>query len=107
MEFDDLLRRMKRLNVSIKQEGCLGCGVEHNCTTKGCRILREAEELLGALHAVAVRGCELCDVCVGSEPLEACDIDVGCDLCQLDCRCKDCRDGSRFALKDLTEGKDG
>lgn len=27
-------------------ETCLGCGYEHNCSTKGCQILREAVEQL-------------------------------------------------------------
>ena len=52
MEFNELLRRMKRLKRSIKQDACDGCGVEHNCTTEGCRILREAETLLGAIRDV-------------------------------------------------------
>ena len=44
MTTDDLLKALVRLRVETGSLACLGCWHEHNCSTKGCRILREAAE---------------------------------------------------------------
>lgn len=46
-ECAELIQALNRLKVQTGSLACLGCGYEHNCTTKGCRILREAVEQLG------------------------------------------------------------
>ena len=46
-ECAELIQALNRLKVQTGSLTCLGCGYEHNCTTKGCRILREAVEQLG------------------------------------------------------------
>lgn len=45
----DLLQALARLRVETGSLACLGCGREHNCSTKGCRILREAADLIRQL----------------------------------------------------------
>ena len=42
MTTDDLLQALARLRVETGSLACLGCGREHNCSTHGCQILREA-----------------------------------------------------------------
>jgi len=49
MTTDDLLQALARLRVETGSLACLGCGREHNCSTKGCRILREAADLIRQL----------------------------------------------------------
>ena len=46
MTNEELIQALDRLKVQTGSLACLGCGYEHNCTTKGCRILREAAEQL-------------------------------------------------------------
>ncbi len=42
MTNEELIQALDRLKVQTGSLACLGCGYEHNCTTKGCRIMREA-----------------------------------------------------------------
>lgn len=37
-----LLDALRKLKVQTGSLACLGCGYEHNCSTQGCAILREA-----------------------------------------------------------------
>lgn len=46
MKDKDLIAALKRLKVETGSLACLGCGREHNCSTQGCAILREAVEQL-------------------------------------------------------------
>lgn len=48
IQHGELIQALNRLKVQTGSLPCLGCGYEHNCSTKGCRILREAAERLGA-----------------------------------------------------------
>lgn len=48
MTNEELIQALARLKVQTGSLACLGCGYEHTCTTKGCRILREAVEQLSA-----------------------------------------------------------
>lgn len=49
MTTEALLKALARLRVETGSLACLGCGYEHNCSTKGCRILREAADLIRQL----------------------------------------------------------
>lgn len=51
MTTNDLLEALARLRVETGSLACLGCGHEHNCSTKCCRILREAADLIRQLTA--------------------------------------------------------
>lgn len=51
MTTNDLLEALARLRVETGSLACLGCWHEHNCSTKGCRILREAADLIRQLTA--------------------------------------------------------
>ena len=42
MKSEELIQALNCLKVQTGSLACLGCGYEHNCTTKGCRIMREA-----------------------------------------------------------------
>ena len=50
MTTPDLIKALQRLKVQTGSLACMGCGWEHNCTTKGCAILRKAEKVLRAMH---------------------------------------------------------
>jgi hypothetical protein len=100
---------------------CMGCGLEHDCGTKGCRILREAAGLIEQLERELEKEKErvswameklfratgqlkaqedACPTCAhGKSPLPCTgDPDpVGlCDTCQKDCVCKNCEDHSKW-----------
>lgn len=46
MKIDDLISALSQLSVETGSLACLGCGHEHNCSTSGCAIIREAIEVL-------------------------------------------------------------
>ena len=46
MTNEELIQALDCLKVQTGSLACLGCGYEHTCTVKGCRILREAVEQL-------------------------------------------------------------
>ena len=42
MDYQKTMRALKRLRVETGSLACFGCGHEHNCSTHGCAILRNA-----------------------------------------------------------------
>lgn len=56
MMVSELLERLKRLKVETKSLACMGCGYEHNCGIHGCRIIREAVQVIECL----VKELEIC-----------------------------------------------
>ena len=46
MREQDLIKALRRLKVETGSIACFGCGYEHNCSIKGCRILREAADAI-------------------------------------------------------------
>lgn len=48
MDYTTTLQALRRLKVQTGSLACLGCGHEHNCSTHGCAILRNAVEHLEA-----------------------------------------------------------
>lgn len=44
MQKNNLIAALEKLKVQTGSLACLGCGYEHNCTTKGCAIIRSAIE---------------------------------------------------------------
>lgn len=51
MTTNDLLEALAHLRVETGSLACLGCGLEHNCSTHGCAILRAAADLIERLSA--------------------------------------------------------
>lgn len=47
----EILQALRRLQVETGSLACLGCGLEHNCGTHGCAILREAADMIERLTA--------------------------------------------------------
>ena len=47
-----LIKELSRLRVETGSLACLGCEYERNCSTHGCRILREAEMLISDVTPV-------------------------------------------------------
>lgn len=43
---EDLIQHLRRNMVETGSLMCLGCGRENSCSTRGCRILREAADQL-------------------------------------------------------------
>ena len=50
METNELITALRRVAVSTGSLNCLGCGHEHNCSTRGCALIREAADRLDALR---------------------------------------------------------
>lgn len=46
MKIGKLIRAMNGLKVETGSLVCMGCGYEHNCSTRGCAILRAAIDTL-------------------------------------------------------------
>ena len=42
MDYLETMQTLKRLRVETGSLACFGCGHEHNCSTQGCAILRNA-----------------------------------------------------------------
>lgn len=51
----DLIAALRRLKVETGSIACLGCGLEHNCSVHGCRIMRLAAERLEQLTGPSAR----------------------------------------------------
>ena len=47
-DFSTTLNALRKLRVETGSLACLGCGYEHNCSTHGCAILRNAIEHMEA-----------------------------------------------------------
>lgn len=62
MNLDTLIRALKRLSVETGSLACLGCGHENSCGVRGCALIREAVQQLGAMHRslLGVGGCADC-----------------------------------------------
>lgn len=52
MKTQEIIKALRRLKVNTGAFAlnCLGCGYEHNCSTHGCRVLREAADRLEELQ---------------------------------------------------------
>lgn len=52
MKTQEIIKALRRLKVNTGAFAlnCLGCGYEHNCSTHGCRVLREAADRLEQLQ---------------------------------------------------------
>lgn len=46
MERDEIVAGLRRQRVETGSIACLGCGWENSCGVHGCRILREAADML-------------------------------------------------------------
>lgn len=49
MRTEETLAALRRLKVETGSLVCMGCGREHDCGIHGCRIVREAAELIEKL----------------------------------------------------------
>ena len=49
MKNEEIVRALRRLKVETGSLVCMGCGREHDCGIHGCRIVREAAELIEKL----------------------------------------------------------
>ena len=49
MKNEEILTALRRLKVETGSLACMGCGHEHDCGINGCRIAREAAELIEKL----------------------------------------------------------
>ena len=58
MKNEEIVRALRRLKVETGSLVCMGCGREHDCGILGCRIVREAAELIERLTARCARYAE-------------------------------------------------
>ena len=49
MKNEKIVKALRRLKVETGSLVCMGCGCEHDCGILGCRIVREAAELIEKL----------------------------------------------------------
>lgn len=49
MRTEEIMTALRRLKVETGSLVCMGCGREHDCGVHGCRIVREAAELIEKL----------------------------------------------------------
>lgn len=49
MKNEEIVRALRRLKVETGSLPCIGCGRGHRCGVHGCRIMREAAELIEKL----------------------------------------------------------
>ena len=68
MDYQKTMRALKRLRVETGSLACFGCGHEHNCSTQGCAILRNA-----VAHMEAAL--ERATFTLPNEPLTQADLD--------------------------------
>ena len=52
MDYEKTLEELKHMKVETGSFVCLGCGHEHNCSIRGCAILRDAAECIEELKRV-------------------------------------------------------
>ena len=52
MDYEKTLEKLKHMKVETGSFVCLGCGHEHNCSIRGCAILRDAVECIEELKRV-------------------------------------------------------
>ena len=57
MENTEIINALKRVKVQTGSLVCFGCGHEHNCSVRGCAIIREAADRLenDEAHIAALR----------------------------------------------------
>lgn len=67
MRTEDILAALRRLKVETGSLVCLGCGREHDCGIHGCRIAREAADLIEKLTDRCARYAEEIAVLQGRE----------------------------------------
>lgn len=58
MKKEEILKQLRRSMVQTGSLACLGCGYEHNCSVHGCRIMREAADLIEKLTGRCARYAE-------------------------------------------------
>ena len=72
MDFSTTLNALRKLCVETGSLACLGCGYEHNCSTHGCAILRNAIE---HIEAALSNYDSLSALSPPNEPLTQADLD--------------------------------
>lgn len=58
MKSEEILKQLRRSMVQTGSLACLGCGYEHSCSVHGCRIMREAADLIKKLTGRCARYAE-------------------------------------------------
>lgn len=58
MKNEEIVKALRRLKVETGSLVCMGCGCEHDCGILGCRIVREAADLIERLTARCTRYAE-------------------------------------------------
>ena len=54
MKNEEIVKALRELKVETGSLVCMGCGREHDCGILGCRIVREAAELIARFPAADV-----------------------------------------------------
>jgi hypothetical protein len=49
-ERKELARMLRRLAIEKRPFACMGCGLEHGCSSRGCAVMRRAAEILGDME---------------------------------------------------------
>ena len=116
MEVKELVKALKNLQVQIGSLACLGGGHEHGCGMHGCAILRDSANLLESMReeldrVKAERDAAIndlkagawCENCAHYADMAECGEIPMCNVCHVECYCKDCNDGNKWAWRGLKE----
>ena len=112
MTTNDLLEALAHLRVETGSLACLGCGLEHNCSTRGCAILRAAADLIERLEKErnalieAANSRKLCEICKNdSYCFDARCTENTCDDCYQYrvCPCSNCLSHPKFEWKGMKD----
>jgi hypothetical protein len=45
-EREELARMLRRLAIEKRPFACMGCGMEHGCSSRGCAVMRRTADIL-------------------------------------------------------------
>lgn len=85
MEIPEIIKALRRNMVETGSLICLGCGHEHNCSTHGCAIMREASNALENLNRRAdqksklISSDKLIKLLRDTAPCDICEYENGCN----------------------------
>lgn len=79
MKTEEILTALRRLKVETGSLVCMGCGREHDCGVHGCRIMRDAADLIEKLTDRCARYAEEIAVLTPEEiERSKLEIEAGC-----------------------------
>jgi peptidoglycan hydrolase CwlO-like protein len=96
-------RKIRQNSVSYTTHAEFVSDYQEQIDERDARIAELEWELAAAKEDIHHN--DACSVCIGAEQEVCKDCDCECLTCVLDCRCKDCRDESKWEWRGAREGE--